>query len=60
MGFFFLQKRFEKVLNTSQQMIGESPQYSAEKMKFPLRISSVNMKKSLMENFIFCVSDITL
>ena len=41
-------------------MIGESPQYSAEKMKFPLRISSVNMKKSLMENFIFCVSDITL
>ena len=55
LDFFFLQKRFEKVLNTSQLMIGESPQYSAEEMKFPLRISSVNMK-----NFIFCASDITL
>ena len=28
--------------------------HTAQKMKFSLRISSVNVTKSLMENFIFC------
>ena len=29
------------------------PEYTVQKMKFPLRTSSVNAKKSFMENFIF-------